>query len=85
MILPLTMPGIISGSIMVFTLAASAYVTPALLSGGRISVLSMLIFQQYSSVFDFNYGGALSVVLLIFTLVMVGLAGRVGSVRGSNS
>jgi putative spermidine/putrescine transport system permease protein len=83
-VLPLTMPGIISGSIMVFTLAASAYVTPALLSGGRISVLSMLIFQQYSSVFDFNYGGALSVVLLIFTLVMVGLAGRVGSIRGSN-
>ncbi|MNF86398.1 Spermidine/putrescine transport system permease protein PotB [compost metagenome] len=78
-VLPLTMPGI-----MVFTLAASAYVTPALLSGGRISVLSMLIFQQYSSVFDFNYGGALSVVLLIFTLVMVGLAGRVGSIRGSN-
>jgi putative spermidine/putrescine transport system permease protein len=83
-VLPLTMPGIISGSIMVFTLAASAYVTPALLSGGRISVLSMLIFQQYSSVFDFNYGGALSVVLLIFTLIMVGLAGRVGSIRGSN-
>ncbi len=47
-------------------------------------MLSMLIFQQYSSVFDFNYGGALSVVLLIFTLVMVGLAGRVGSIRGSN-
>lgn len=82
MLLPLTLPGIISGSIMVFTLAASAYVTPALLSGGRISVLSMLIFQQYSSVFDFNYGGALSVVLLIFTLIMVGLAGRVGSIRG---
>jgi putative spermidine/putrescine transport system permease protein len=64
--------------------AASAYGTPALLSCGLISVLSMLIFQQYSSVFDFNYGGALSVVLLIFTLVMVGLAGRVGSIRGSN-
>lgn len=82
-VLPLTMPGIISGSIMVFTLAASAYVTPALLSGGRISVLSMLIFQQYSSVFDFNYGGALSVVLLAFTLLMIGLAGRIGNVRGS--
>lgn len=81
--LPLTLPGIMSGAIMVFTLAVSAYVTPALLSGGRISVLSMLIFQQYSSVFDFHYGGALSVVLLIFTMVMVGLAARVGTLKGS--
>lgn len=81
-ILPLTLPGVISGCIMVFTLAVSAYVTPALLSGGRISVLSMLIFQQYSSVFDFHYGGALSVVLLVFTLVMVGFAGRIGRTRG---
>ncbi|MCY1230909.1 NifC-like ABC-type porter [compost metagenome] len=42
---PLTLPGVVAGGIMVFTLAVSAYVTPALLSGGRISVLSMLIFQ----------------------------------------
>lgn len=81
--LPLTLPGVVSGSIMVFTLAVSAYVTPALLSGGRISVLSMLIFQQYSSVFDFHYGGALSVVLLVFTLIMVALAARVGTLKGS--
>ncbi|ALS58414.1 ABC transporter permease [Pandoraea norimbergensis] len=80
--LPLTMPGIVAGAIMVFTLAVSAYVTPALLSGGRITVLSMLIFQQYSTTFDVHYGGALSIVLLVFTLVMVVLAGRVGTVRG---
>jgi len=80
--LPLTLPGIMAGAIMVFTLAVSAYVTPALLSGGRVTVLSMLIFQQYSSTFDVHYGGALSIVLLVFTLVMVALAGRVGAVRG---
>lgn len=83
--LPLTMPGVVSGAIMVFTLAVSAYVTPALLSGGRISVLSMLIFQQYSSVFDFHYGGALSVVLLVFTLMMVALAARAGAVKGGTA
>jgi len=80
---PLTLPGVVAGAIMVFTLAVSAYVTPALLSGGRISVLSMLIFQQYSSVFDFHYGGALSIVLLVFTLIMVALAGRIGVPAGS--
>lgn len=76
--LPLTLPGVIASSVIVFTLATSAYVTPALLSGGRVTVLSMLIFQQYSATFDFNYGGALSAVLLVVTLVMVSLAGRIG-------
>jgi putative spermidine/putrescine transport system permease protein len=74
--LPLCMPGVIGGAVMVFTLAISAYVTPALLSGGRVTVFSMLIFQQYSSVFDFHYGGALSMTLLVITLLLVALAGR---------
>lgn len=76
--LPLCLPGAVSGAIMVFALAVSAYVTPALLSGGQITVFSMLIFQQYSAVFDFNYGAALSVTLLVLTLLLVGLAGRIG-------
>lgn len=80
--LPLSLPGLISGAIMVFALAVSAYVTPALLSGGRLTVISMLIYQQYSTVFDFNYGGALSIVLLVFTLSLVALANRIGHVRG---
>ena len=36
----------------------------------------MLIFQQYSTVFDFHYGGALSMVLLVLTLILVALANR---------
>lgn len=80
---PLTLPGVVSGAIMVFTLAVSAYVTPALLSGGRVSVLSMLIFQQYSTVFDFHYGGALSMVLLVFTLILVALANRAAVLPGA--
>lgn len=76
--LPLCLPGAMSGAIMVFALAVSAYVTPALLSGGQITVFSMLIFQQYSSVFDFHYGAALSVTLLVLTLLLVSLAGRIG-------
>ena len=44
-------------------------------------MFSMLIFQQYSSVFDFNYGGALSATLLILTLIMVSAANWLGSTR----
>ncbi|MEX4005062.1 ABC transporter permease [Paraburkholderia sp. EG285A] len=78
---PLCLPGLLAGAIMVFTLSVSAYVTPALLGGGRITMFSMLIFQQYSSVFDFHYGGALSCTLLVLTLLMVAAANRVGAIR----
>lgn len=80
-IFPLSLPGLMAGAVMVFMLAVSAYVTPALLSGGRITVFSMLIFQQYSSVFDFNYGGALSITMLVLTLALVAIAGRLSEPR----
>ncbi len=82
--LPLSLPGLASGGIMVFALAVSAYVTPALLSGGRVTVLSMLIYQQYSTVFNFNYGGALSIVLLVLTLTLIAAANRIGKVKGEH-
>src|SRR5690606_3705691 len=82
--LPLSLPGVASGAIMVFALAVSAYVTPALLSGGKVTVLSMLIYQQYSTVFNFNYGGALSIVLLALTLTLVGIASHLGRVKGES-
>ena len=80
--LPLTLPGVISGAIMVLTLAVSAYVTPALLSGGRVTVLAVRIFQQYASVFDQYHGGALSIVLLVLTLILVAAANRLGQAGG---
>lgn len=70
---PLTAPGVVAGSLIVFALAISAYVTPTLLSGGRLTVMSILIFQQYSSVFDFNYGAALAVTLLGTALLLMGI------------
>jgi putative spermidine/putrescine transport system permease protein len=70
--LPLSLPGIIAGSLIVFTLSVSAYVTPSILSGGKKIVMSILIFQQYVSVFDFNFGATLAVTLLITTISLVG-------------
>jgi putative spermidine/putrescine transport system permease protein len=78
---PLSLPGLLSGAVIVFTLAVSAYVTPALLSSGRVTVFSMLIYQQYASVFDFHYGGALSVVLLAATLLLLWGAAAIDPTR----
>jgi putative spermidine/putrescine transport system permease protein len=68
---PLSLPGVIAGSLIVFTLSVSAYVTPSILSGGRQTVMSMLIFQQYGAILNFPFGAALSVILLATTLALV--------------
>ena len=69
--LPLSLPGIIAGSLLVFALAISAYVTPFLMGGTEVLTLPMLIYQQVSSSFNLNFAGALGVVLLAFSLLVV--------------
>lgn len=69
--LPLSLPGVIAGSLIVFTLSVSAYVTPSVLSGGKKHVMSMLIYQQYDTNLNFNFGATLAVTLLISTLVLI--------------
>jgi putative spermidine/putrescine transport system permease protein len=69
--LPLTLPGVVAGSIIVFALSVSAYVIPSILSGGREVVMSMLIFQQYTATFRADIGATLSIVLLVVTLLLI--------------
>lgn len=68
---PLSLPGVVAGALIVFTLSVSAYVTPSILSGGKKTVMSMLIYQQYAALFDFHFGAALAVALLMTTLVLI--------------
>lgn len=78
---PLSVPGVIAGSLIVFTLSVSAYVTPSILSGGKKTVMAMLIYQQYATIFDFQFGAALAVALLLTTLVLLALSAVASSVR----
>jgi putative spermidine/putrescine transport system permease protein len=69
--LPLSLPGILAGSLLVFALAISAYVTPVLLGGNNVLTLPMLIYQQVSASFNLGFAGALGVVLLAVSLALV--------------
>lgn len=69
--LPLSLPGIMAGSLLVFALSISAYVTPFLMGGTDVLTLPMLIYQQVSSSFNLGFAGALGVVLLGVSLVVV--------------
>lgn len=69
--LPLSLPGILAGSLLVFALAISAYVTPFLMGGTDVLTLPMLIYQQVGASFNLGFAGALGVVLLAVSLVVV--------------
>ena len=69
--LPLSLPGILAGSLLVFALAISAYVTPYLMGGQQVLTLPMLIYQQVAATFNLAFAGALGVVLLAVSLVLV--------------
>jgi putative spermidine/putrescine transport system permease protein len=69
--LPLSLPGILAGSLLVFALSISAYVTPFLMGGTDVLTLPMLIYQQVSASFNPNFAGALGVVLLAVSLAVV--------------
>jgi len=74
--LPLSAPGILAGSLLVFALAISAYVTPIVIGGYEILTLPMLIFQQVSASFNLGFAGALGVLLLAVALLLVWAYGR---------
>ena len=61
---PLSLPGLYAGAIIVFILALGFYITPALLGGPRSTMLSTLIQNQVLSLLNWGKGGAMGVVLL---------------------
>ncbi|MGL4287430.1 MAG: ABC transporter permease [Phreatobacter sp.] len=69
--LPLSLPGIMAGSLLVFALSISAYVTPFLMGGTDVLTLPMLIYQQVGASFNLGFAGALGVVLLAVSLVII--------------
>ena len=75
-IIPLSIPGIMSGVTMVFMPAVSTFVIPALLGGGRSALIGNVIEEQFRVVYNWNFGSAISVVLMIFILISMGVMRR---------
>jgi putative spermidine/putrescine transport system permease protein len=69
-VLPQVMPGILSGAIIVFALAASAFATPAIIGGRRLKVASTLAYDEFLNTLNWPLGAAVA-VLLLFALIAV--------------
>lgn len=75
-LLPLTLPGIGAGFLLVFVAAIGFFITPTLLGGPGDQMFAMHITQQADSVTSEGFLQALGVVLLLITLTVVAIAGR---------
>jgi putative spermidine/putrescine transport system permease protein len=69
--LPLSLPGVVAGSMLVFSLTIAAYVTPALLGGPSLLLLPTLIYQQVIVVLDWSFGAATATILLLASLLVL--------------
>jgi putative spermidine/putrescine transport system permease protein len=73
---PLSLPGVLAGCLLVFILALGFYITPALLGGLKDQMISQLIVQQIQQRLDWGFGTAMSVLLVGITLVILFVASR---------
>jgi len=76
-VVPQVMPGVLSGSLIVFALTASAFATPAILGGRRIKVVATTAYDEYLNTLNWPLGAAIAMVLLIANVIIIGAYNRI--------
>jgi putative spermidine/putrescine transport system permease protein len=88
-ILPLSMPGVLGGSALVFALTLSSFITPEFLGGGKMMMLGTLIRQLMTKTLNYPFAAAVSVMMLVVAALSIWLlmiiAKRASAVRSSDS
>ena len=74
-VLPLSLPGVLAGSQIVFTTAISAFASPTILGGGRVQVMPVAIYQNILGL-NWPLGAVQSVTLLLLSLILVAVFTR---------
>jgi len=76
-IFPLSLPGIITGIVMVFMPALTTFVVTVLLGGGKYNMYGDIITEQFLVTNDWNFGSALAVVMFLLMLVSMVIIRRI--------
>lgn len=82
-VLPLCMPGVAGGFLLCFSIAISAYATPAILGGPATQMLATAIYGFMTQLLDWSIGAALAVILVVSSLILLFLASRLGARQAS--
>ena len=75
-LVPLAMPGILSGSVIVFALAASAFATPAIIGGRRLKVIATAAYDEFLNTLNWPLGASLAVLLLLVNVILLQASNR---------
>ena len=67
--LPLTMPGVIAGSLLVFIPATGEYVIPDLLGGGNVQMIGRLLYNEFARNVDWPVASSVAIVLLLILVL----------------
>jgi len=70
-LLPLSLPGLVSGSLLVYSVAISALVTPALMGGRKVRMLGNLVYDEVLTSLNWPFAASIAVVLLVFTVAVM--------------
>lgn len=87
-VLPLSIPGILTGAVLVFTGTLTAYTTPQLLGGNKSLVLATLIYQRAVTLNDWTGASVIAAIMIVATIVVMKVMNYIGSKvdkRGENN
>jgi len=70
-VLPQIMPGVLSGSLIVFALTASAFATPAIIGGRRLKVVATTAYDEYLNTLNWPLGAAIALLLLVANVAII--------------
>ena len=76
--LPLAVPGLLAGSLLVFASSVSAFVTQTLVGGGQHILMPFYMYQQAIQANDYPFGAAVAVILLVCVLIVVTVVNTLG-------
>ena len=74
---PLSLPALIAGSVIVFSLSISSYIVPVLLGSSRVPTVATHLYQQISEMGIWQFGSAIALVLFLSSLLAIALSFRV--------
>jgi spermidine/putrescine transport system permease protein len=75
-VIPISAPGFVAGSVLVFIPCLGAYLTPDLLGGGKTVMLGNLVQNQFTTARDWPFGSAASLVLMVASALLLALLMR---------
>jgi len=81
-VLPLSLPGLVTGFIFSFIIALGDYIIPQQLGGTQGIMFGNLIYSQFGFAFNWPFGAALGFILFVISVVILGLTAKFGSTEG---